>query len=745
MSLKWSHSSFDQKKDDAYEDWLRNVADNFPAEEANYVVPAVWFGGPGLLTNFEEIFFSSGSGNTFSRSDLPPYVSESFLDTPPAFIADEVLPTHFPLDEWRDLLENRNPLQREEVDQVFVGRPVPADSVKYRGVKLEPLEPLKTEPDPDETPVIVAVIDEGLAFANERFRNGPTDSRVEFAWLQGGASAPVGVYGYNRGFELAKWDRTIDGKVVPGIDTLLERSLKGDLVDEDLFYKLAGISDFGRIHHKAAAWRVTHGTHVMDIAAGYDMAAEKPRRHIISVQLPPSIVADTSGLGLEAELINAVLYIFERAYEIRDRYGYKEVPPVVINFSSGIRAGPHDGSTSIEQYLDRVINYWRDHHSQVQMVLPAGNSFQARSHATFSFNKPSVPPGRKIDKVNWHVPPDDRTSSYIELWLPPDLDPAESKKISISISAPGDASFSGALVANPANPDKASVTLTDSGNGDSLVCKAYFQEKPIPLEISIAGSTAAESAGTGKRGRYLIAVVPTHFLDTDATLATAGVWTISVSYEGSEELEIHGWIHWDDAPISYSRFGRQSFFEDPHYEEFASDGKFQTEDDERSAIRRTGTINAIATGDQVRVVGAYRISDGRIADYSSADFKGRSERPNYLAPSETSRTNLGLLAAGSRSGSAVALNGTSVAAPQVARLIADLMASDTSDADIESYLKDKAIMDDPVVDKRERRRYPRGERNTQKERRGWGRLILDATRPSNALRGEFGAKTDNKP
>ena len=48
--------------------------------------------------------------------------------------------------------------------------------------------------------------------------------------------------------------------------------------------------------------------------------------------------------------------------------------------------------------------------------------------------------------------------------------------------------------------------------------------------------------------------------------------------------------------------------------------------------------------------------------------------PDAMAVSEDSRVHRGVLAAGSRSGSVVAMSGTSVAAPQIARIIADDLA-----------------------------------------------------------------------
>src|SRR5271166_5506697 len=50
-------------------------------------------------------------------------------------------------------------------------------------------------------------------------------------------------------------------------------------------------------------------------------------------------------------------------------------------------------------------------------------------------------------------------------------------------------------------------------------------------------------------------------------------------------------------------------------------------------------------------------------------------RPDAIVPTDDSRVHSGLLAAGSRSGSVVAMNGTSVAAPQIARAVADDLAA----------------------------------------------------------------------
>ncbi|MEM8755106.1 MAG: S8 family serine peptidase, partial [Pseudomonadota bacterium] len=69
------------------------------------------------------------------------------------------------------------------------------------------------------------------------------------------------------------------------------------------------------------------------------------------------------------------------------------------------------------------------------------------------------------------------------------------------------------------------------------------------------------------------------------------------------------------------------------------------------------------------VVGAYRWRDQSMSNYSGAAADG-IRNPDLAAPADRSRVMGGVPAAAGRSGSVAALNGTSVAAPQVARALA---------------------------------------------------------------------------
>jgi hypothetical protein len=129
---------------------------------------------------------------------------------------------------------------------------------------------------------------------------------------------------------------------------------------------------------------------------------------------------------------------------------------------------------------------------------------------------------------------------------------------------------------------------------------------------------------------------------------------------------------------------KRSYFVDPSWERTRSaaadcryaDGEF---DNRGSLIKRTGTLNGIATANVrgVHVAGGFMLAmgDGRKSRYASAGpARGnpavRRIGPDYALFSDESYALEGVRAGGSRSGAVFRLIGTSAAAPQLARLVA---------------------------------------------------------------------------
>jgi hypothetical protein len=275
--------------------------------------------------------------------------------------------------------------------------------------------------------VVIGVIDDGIAFANERFRTADNRSRVEHIWLQDGTYKTTAArYGY--GCSLSKCD-TSGGE---GIDTLLSRSTYSGLVDEDEVYARAGAIAFGGEGPsklwvlKTGALRASHGTHVMDIACGYapgtapknESTRGEDSRPIVCVQLPAASSEGTSGASLDTFAVDGVRYILDKADEIARNRGCGRLP-VVINFSFGTIAGRHDGTSDIERAIDELIGARQGTPAPVQVVMPAGNSRLKRCHAQVSFERKSCLFRRgSVKCLYWRILPDDRTTSHLEIWLP---------------------------------------------------------------------------------------------------------------------------------------------------------------------------------------------------------------------------------------------------------------------------------------------------------------------------------------
>lgn len=480
--------------------------------------------------------------------------------------------------------------------------------------------------------VVTAVIDDGLAFAHARFRLPDGSTRVECFWNQDGPlSDPLGY-----GWELHKQDVG----PVRGIDGRLADSSHAGLVDEDELYRNAGHINFGLTGHKPVAWRTAHGTHVMDLAFGYPPSAAPDTRPIVAVQLPVAATTDTSGGSLAPHVLDGIDYILDCAGERR----------VVINISYGTTSGPHDGTSDLELAIDDRIRERRAANAPMAVVLPSGNSRQWRTHAQFAL------PANVTQALVWRVIPDDSTPSYLEIWLPNADGQNPVPAVEVRVTPPGGPASGWVREGDP------SFTWPAIGN-------VIYQIDYINWAVA------------GHRGMMLIATAPTTSEDPVGTVAPFGRWLVEVRNIGPALDLVHAWIRRDDTPYGYPQRGRQSYFDDPNYRRFDDAGR-EVHNDVNSYIHCDSTISGLATGEETVVIGGFRRSDLSAAEYSAGGPivtppGGIAHRagPDAMAVSEDSVTRHGVMAAGSRSGSVVAMYGTSVAAPQVARWLADQMAA----------------------------------------------------------------------
>lgn len=493
---------------------------------------------------------------------------------------------------------------------------------------------------------VIAFIDDGCAFAHAHFLQGSgagVTTRIKCLWDQNERAA-TSPHAPPAGFTEGRAFTDVDLRAM-----IVARTYNG-VVDEDAVYAdfAAGTRDnANRLQRRSA-----HGTHVMDLACGpyfledtmctrRDAPAANPTWErtpddasaapIIFVQLPMRTVQSTSGKGtLTADVLHALEYISNQCDANAE---------IVVNLSWGTLAGPHDGSTLLERGIDSLIA--ANPPGRLRVVIPAGNGAQSRTHARFALK------AKKSNVLNWRVPADDATESYLEIWMQTD------DEISITITLP--------------NGD----VLPPVTQG--LIYKFIDPGQPFADPVSIIGVNYANSPPFGQNGKCaLLAIAPTTSLLASRPVAPHGLWKLEIKNVKNQPLTaLDAYIERDDVAIGTRRGARQSSFEDPTYREH---GTVDSSPPPASAYAfREGIFNGIANGKRVITVGGIRESDQSLAEYSPSGVYTLPARPGTMtavdcfATSEESRTLHGVRAAGTRSGSTVRLSGTSAAAPQIAR------------------------------------------------------------------------------
>ncbi|MEM8626187.1 MAG: hypothetical protein AAGG47_22090, partial [Pseudomonadota bacterium] len=277
---------------------------------------------------------------------------------------------------------------------------------------------------------ICCVIDHATVFTHENFRvsSNPNDAdhrktRVLWAWMQEG--------------QYQRRDRLPFGGAVtkPEIDAVL-----GDTDDPEEIMRRVGLADLARDQQPVTLSRMSHGTAVADIAAGEPVNQTASLRSpgaqhgntnwIMSVGLPSFANWDHSGAGLVVFVTFAMHHLFHRVRQVIQQSSGVRRPRIVINLSYGISGGPHDGTGLFERHIDALIEVFKDQlardgiEPRVALTMPSGNGFQSRRHANAKHPADEKAAPRRRRKVElelpWRLSPGDRTSSFLEVWLPGD-------------------------------------------------------------------------------------------------------------------------------------------------------------------------------------------------------------------------------------------------------------------------------------------------------------------------------------
>lgn len=473
---------------------------------------------------------------------------------------------------------------------------------------------------------IVAIIDTDIAFANARFRDTVTTTRIAGFWDQDAGSGPA--------------QPTVIGKVVDRdtINDYLQDFEQNGTVDEPALYAKYYADCYLPDAYPRLPPRIGHGTHVLDLIDGAEFdATDSETVPILAVDLRSRAVDATHG-GLLLPWVALGLQWVGAVTAGRQPQ---------VNFSFGAIAGRHDGDSPLERLLD-----WMIATGVVSAVtIPAGNFYGSETHAGFSGDELS-----SQQSLNWIIQPNDGTSNMLEIWLP--------------ACSPDEPQLSATL----RSPDGTTETFTDADIGTFRELADENGEIWARIYIQCVGIFGGTS-------RVRIAIFVRHtdihrdyFQYLGGVPGLAGIWRLdleAVSLDADDRVEL--WVERDDA-LGIARNGaRQSYFEAPR--------PVWPEPTPVSFVRNDGTTSDIACGERTLVAAGTDRATRQPAGYSSEGF-GRDTcngavaepvafPPTAAATCEDSRVHGGVLASGFFSGSTVAMNGTSVASGMVARKVKD--------------------------------------------------------------------------
>lgn len=170
--------------------------------------------------------------------------------------------------------------------------------------------------------IIVAIIDSGIDYANEVFRNADGTTRIR-----------------------AIWDQTIVGNAPKGY--LLGTEYTKEKINEAL-----------STNNRQEQLRIVpsedvsgHGTAVAGILAGNTMGyrgvAYESELLVVKLGVPRS-----DGFPRTTELMQALDYVVKKALELGR--------PVAVNVSFGNTYGAHDGSSLVERFFEDIANRWKN-------------------------------------------------------------------------------------------------------------------------------------------------------------------------------------------------------------------------------------------------------------------------------------------------------------------------------------------------------------------------------------------------
>ena len=270
--------------------------------------------------------------------------------------------------------------------------------------------------------VLVGVIDSGLDFRHDDFRNADGSTRVKAMWDREGTNGtpPQGFTGgsYHTATDL----NSAIGGTNPAVT---QRDANG------------------------------HGTHVAGTAAGNGRASNGQYRGVayeadLLIASLPELASD--------KVLDAMNWMVQEA----GRSGQ----PIAINMSLGFSVGARDGSAAHEQFIDQASG------PGVVFVVAAGNEGQDFLHVTATPANPTA----TFRMLDYQAQGPNADFAYVEIWVEGDESPSISVAGSPAVPSGQQQAFQSAQLGvitidnasqgvNPVNGDKQILIIWDDSNG----------------------------------------------------------------------------------------------------------------------------------------------------------------------------------------------------------------------------------------------------------------------------------------
>jgi len=517
--------------------------------------------------------------------------------------------------------------------------------------------------------LLIGILDDGCPFAAAQFLKTSTSgnpvTRVRGIWDQNKDKKPIPVGARDFGRELLDFGFGVEylrdlPMPSPGQIGLNEwinmHSTPSHVIDEDGCYADAGFATLAR--------RESHGAHVMDVFAGRtptssrvgppserrDPPSWKPgvdrasKADVVFVQFSDECIRDATGVWLKDHVVEGIQYILSFA-----KPGVTK--RVIVNLSYGPTTGPHDGTALLEETLNDLITQFDGHHGKprLEIVLAAGNTYFSEGHVSFTRRTATEP-----DSVEWiwRLPPDNSVLCFAEVWM----ETAAAGYATVTLTPPSGSPVYVPTVPPPPPPPG---TLLPPAGVDVPVVRGGNTMWRLHVESTIA--------------------LP----EINAETAEHGDWKIKVTGIGVN-AHVHAYVARSDPNMGVRTGAKRSYFVDPKWEKQHSAGascKYSAGefDKARSLVNRFGSLNGIATArrPRIHVAGGFVIANQRKSAYSSAGPARNAPPPpirigpDVVLPCDESYALAGIRGGGNRSGTVFRLEGTSAAAPQLARHITD--------------------------------------------------------------------------